>query len=267
MKQVLIFGDSLTQFGYDPGFSGWLAHLSNWLAAKRQVSAYGASGYTTQSYSHLLPYLVRTHWPTPSARASADVVILWLGANDAVLPHMAQHVPLPEYEANLRALMQGMDAAFPNARVKLMLTAPCFQEERWARHDGVPETDPLPRLNKVVRTYVEAAKQVVADMPKWTALDMFAPTYAKAHEQGVDIFCDGLHFNKVGNELVFALVKQALLEQAPDLDDQDKASLVRGWPAWNMLPPMSDKEGVKRVIDEFMAKVDVGAGPVENGSA
>jgi lysophospholipase L1-like esterase len=36
---------------------------------------------------------------------SARLVVLWLGANDAVLEHVPQHVPLEEYDNNLRRMI------------------------------------------------------------------------------------------------------------------------------------------------------------------
>jgi lysophospholipase L1-like esterase len=84
---------------------------------------------------------------------SARLVVIWLGANDACLPEIPQHVPLIEYEANLRQMVSmirarangGNDikavteveakAATPKNGVHiLLLTPPPYDGVKWDEH-------------------------------------------------------------------------------------------------------------------------------------
>ncbi len=94
--------------------------------------------------------------------------MIWLGANDAALPHSVQHVPLARYEANLAALVRAVrdpesPRYAPDTRV-VLLTPPPVQPVRWAKalagFMGSTEVQAPDRSLEESRRYAEGVKTV-----------------------------------------------------------------------------------------------------------
>jgi lysophospholipase L1-like esterase len=106
-KSIVLFGDSLTQYGFKQGAWGLL--LVDYVTPSFDVICRGFSGYTTRSAVPLLP-IVFNALPPPSI-----VTVFW-GANDSSKGRyyfaftrfdvFRQHIPLLEFEANLNKLVE-----------------------------------------------------------------------------------------------------------------------------------------------------------------
>ena len=96
MKKIVCFGDSITEMGNMTELHGYVAQLSDRYARKADVLSRGFSGYTTREAVQLLDEAVLKENP--------DIVVLFFGANDSVMPGQIQHVPLEEYRQHLKAM-------------------------------------------------------------------------------------------------------------------------------------------------------------------
>jgi lysophospholipase L1-like esterase len=105
---IILFGDSITQ----QGFSGWVSRLSDAYTRRADVLNRGYSGYNTRHALDMLPYVFG-----PDCNAEDDktdnvlMVTVFFGANDASLPgdrEHCQHVPIDEYESNLRKIVKSI---------------------------------------------------------------------------------------------------------------------------------------------------------------
>jgi lysophospholipase L1-like esterase len=101
--QILLFGDSITQYSFNPVLQGFGAYLSNIFQRKLDVVNRGYSGYNTAWCLELLPHVLTTTLPCPPNGHSAAIqlITIFLGANDAVLQGNRQYVPLTDYKKNL----------------------------------------------------------------------------------------------------------------------------------------------------------------------
>ncbi|ONM28479.1 Isoamyl acetate-hydrolyzing esterase [Zea mays] len=102
--RLVLFGDSITELSFASG--GWGAALTDRFARQADVVLRGLSGYNTRWALKVLP---RAMEGAAGAGAGADpaAVTVFFGANDASLPDQVQahqHVPLKEYQSNLRAI-------------------------------------------------------------------------------------------------------------------------------------------------------------------
>ncbi|KAH0566325.1 hypothetical protein GP486_000261 [Trichoglossum hirsutum] len=98
--KIILFGDSLTERSFDTNNNGFGAVLQNYYARRVDV---------VNRDAQLPPPLLFT---------------VFLGANDAVLPRFSQHVPLPEYEANLRYYVDTLLAHPMTKGTKIVLITP-----------------------------------------------------------------------------------------------------------------------------------------------
>ncbi|KNE60725.1 hypothetical protein AMAG_06088 [Allomyces macrogynus ATCC 38327] len=232
LPTILLCGDSLTQFAFDPSLHGWAASLSAKLIGRADILNRGASGYTSASYRALLPHLaLPTH---------ADALVVFLGANDAAVPGSTQHVPVAQYRTNLAAILAHLDAKYPTTRARIVVTPPGVYEP------GVQKVFPHSIRTVVGIAQYAAAARAVASQSGWALADVFDAT----KDGAADLFiADGLHLARKGNDVVFDVVWRTLVVQWPDLGNEEKGF---AWPYWATLPP-AGKEGGRALVESLAA--------------
>ena len=116
--QLLLFGDSITQQSFSVG--GFGARLADRYQRRAHVLNFGYSGYNTRWAVELLPHLCDMQV------ATVRLVTIFFGANDAshVEHNERQHVPLSEYKANLRTIIDHVRAHCAAAKIILLCPPP-----------------------------------------------------------------------------------------------------------------------------------------------
>jgi lysophospholipase L1-like esterase len=195
--KLLLLGDSLTQTSLD-GWGGGLAHRYQ---RRADVLNRGMSGYNTRWF---LRY-AQDHgiW---NECGKIVLVVIFFGANDASLadqnPHA--HVPLEEYQANLKKLVEQSQASYPDAKILLITPPPVHHEQRLAfqkerfkdKATGILERT-LENTGKYASACTEVAKD--CDLP---CLDLYNIMKDKGGDDFGIFFSDGLHFSKEGHHFV-----------------------------------------------------------------
>ncbi|ETW02969.1 hypothetical protein H310_05410 [Aphanomyces invadans] len=199
---IVALGDSITQFGADPAIQGFQALLSQDYVRKADVLNRGLSGWTTRWWVQYLPQLIRE-----CGDNAPVLVIIALGANDASLAsgesHI-RHVPLDEYQSNLRVIVNGLRAAFPLCQY-LFLTPPAVDNSKW---------NPADKLNAVTQAYAKACVQVAV------ALNIPVIDTWQATQGRWELFRDGVHPNTQGNVLFHQLIQSSIAASYPHLTPQ-----------------------------------------------
>ncbi|PWZ41625.1 GDSL esterase/lipase [Zea mays] len=101
-SRLMLFGDSITELSFTSG--GWGTALTDRFARQADVVLRGLSGYNTRWALKVLP---RAMEGAAGVGVDPAAVTVFFGANDASLPDQVQahqHVPLKEYQSNLRAI-------------------------------------------------------------------------------------------------------------------------------------------------------------------
>ena len=156
-RAIVLFGDSLTQRGWEP--NGWGAALAHAYGRSCDVYNRGYGGYNTRWCRHMLPHLF------PATESPLLVTVL-LGTNDAALADVepSAHVPLEEYAENLAAIVEHVKRRA--ARV-VLISPPCMDEIGRMAHQrvkyGEKAAGRLDRTNANTARYAEAARTVAAD--------------------------------------------------------------------------------------------------------
>ncbi|KAM3345813.1 hypothetical protein ACQJBY_020381 [Aegilops geniculata] len=201
--RLVLLGDSITEQSFAPG--GWGAALTEHLARQADVVLRGLYGYNTRWALKVLDRAMEGAGP-------GAVVTVFFGANDACLPDRSQayqHVPLGEYQDNLRAICAYFKNKWPSVSI-ILITPPPIHEPARIRDmygDNDPSRHPE-RTNEAASTYAQACIAVAKDLDHpvidiWTQMQKFPDwqTSALSH---------GLHFTPVGNKILFDEVLKTL---------------------------------------------------------
>jgi lysophospholipase L1-like esterase len=104
---IILFGDSITQQGFRGSSAstslGWVSLLSNAYTRRADLLNRGYSGYNTRHVLDILPAVFGE-----CGQDNVLMVTVFFGANDASLfrnGENCQHVPIDEYEDNLRKIV------------------------------------------------------------------------------------------------------------------------------------------------------------------
>jgi lysophospholipase L1-like esterase len=223
---LLLFGDSLTQFGSDRG--GWVASLTHRYSRKLDLLNRGLSGYTTRWY----PQSVIENVPT-----NTRLAIVWLGANDAVLPGKGvQHVPLDEYTTRLEAMLKKIHSQCERI---IVLTPPPLDESKWPDRSNRNTFEYRKRAIQVT----QSLNLVVIDI--WNVFGIFGnesqvdlinmkasvdQEFQNPSQLLLDYYLnDGLHLSEEGNHAVYGAVVAEIQKSFPDLDPDTMQPMFPWW--------------------------------------
>ncbi|VFQ88520.1 unnamed protein product [Cuscuta campestris] len=183
---------------------GWGASLVNHFRRTADVVLRGYSGYNTR---RALGILNMEAFPVEPL-----AVTVFFGANDAALPDRSSsfsHVPIEEYEQNLRSIVSFFKKQWPKVIVILLSPPPISEAARILRNPYGNNTPGLPeRTNGAAGAYAQACLRVATELgvpsvDLWTKVQQ-VPDWETA------CLSDGLHLARAGNALVFAEVVEVL---------------------------------------------------------
>lgn len=193
-EQVILFGDSITQFGFSPSDSGWCAVLANHFQRRVDFINRGFSGYTTRWAKHILPHLV-------NEQNKPDIIVLFFGANDAAT-NTTQGIPIDEYSANIIEMCSYLNRiGLDNSSIILVTPPPVCEMSCKAMRST------LDRSSTAAQQY--AARVIDLGMSLGiTVADIFHEISGK--EDFRKYLSDGLHLSALGNEVVGELLIELL---------------------------------------------------------
>jgi len=219
--RLLLFGDSITQQSFKAG--GWGSTLADVYQRTGDVQLRGYSGYNTRWCCQILPYV----FPPDELEPPALVTVM-LGANDANLPPplknqpveaSRQHVPIEEYKANLRTILNAIKLCCGTRplRVLLMTPPPC-DHIAWKNFCvstyGVPEdADPNRRFENT-EVYAKACLEV-GSQTGTPAVDVHSAFAKRSNWQ--ELFSDGLHPTAAGDAVIAEEVLAAIKKHYPEM--------------------------------------------------
>ncbi|KAI0668538.1 SGNH hydrolase [Trametes maxima] len=212
---IVLLGDSITEISF--AGNGLGARLADVYNRKFDVVNRGFSGYNTDWIIPIFEQIFPTQHQQQHA-PKVRLLTIWFGANDAALPHSKQHVPLDQFQANLRHIIHAVRSPespyySPDTRI-ILITPPPVDPARWAAwlEEAAPETkgDPPDRSFEQAQRYAEGVRDVatqegVAVADAWTRIWEAA---GRDESRLGEYLSDGLHLNTRG----YAVVYDALIE-------------------------------------------------------
>jgi len=202
---ILLLGDSLTQRGFSPE-GKWVSKLANHLAGKCDVINRGFSGYNTRMVGHFLP---DSDIIQPDMVKRNIATFVFLGANDSVEPDQGQHVPIDEYQANLRKILDFLEGAGISKGKLVLVPPPPCDEEAWKRfiekRDGTQLQGPT-KTKELTRKYHDTCVKTAREH----GYKHVTGIWDEMENDCSAMFCDGLHFSEEGSEVLAKLMIQHL---------------------------------------------------------
>ncbi|KAH7089016.1 SGNH hydrolase-type esterase domain-containing protein [Paraphoma chrysanthemicola] len=122
LPEFILFGDSLTEWGFDPTTLGYGHHLEKMYAGKARVVNEGQAGYTTTSLASDFARII-DRATSPSAAPTLLFTIL-LGANDACIIGETEYVPWHTFSANIRNFLETILTQDAMSETKIVLITP-----------------------------------------------------------------------------------------------------------------------------------------------
>ncbi len=213
--RIVLFGDSITQRGFELEHRGWAAGLANAYSRKSDIINRGYSGYNTRWASQLVDSVASEFDRGQGAGGArkGDILTIFFGANDAALASTEsganQHVPISEYSENLAAMVDKFrDLLGPSPPPIVLISPPPVDERAWAGFMGEPTSN---RTLESSKKYAEACRQVSA--AKGAAfVDTWSAIYGGGHLS--ECFMDGLHLSSKGNDIVLEALAKTIAESS-----------------------------------------------------
>ncbi|CAM6098249.1 unnamed protein product [Calypogeia fissa] len=198
--QIVLFGDSLTEWSFRVDECGWGASLANHFSRKADVVARGFGGYNTRLAKIMLDRI----FPIPSSNPPI-LVTVGFGANDSSDPnasHKILSVPVAEYGQNLRKIVTHLKKQSDTTKI-ILFTPPPVSEKMlvkqwlmWPDFSGIPT-----RRNEHTRLYAEEVVKVAWD-EKLPVINLWS-IFQEEADWEEKYLSDGLHLTSQGNAKVF----------------------------------------------------------------
>ncbi|XP_008935490.1 PREDICTED: isoamyl acetate-hydrolyzing esterase 1 homolog, partial [Merops nubicus] len=175
---------------------GWGTYLAERLVRKCDVVNRGFSGYNTRWAKLILPRLISKS----TSAESIVAVTIFFGANDSALKDLnpKQHVPLEEYAANLKSMIQYLKSVDITEDRIILITPPPLQESAWEKA-CLARGERLNRCNATAGEYAQACVQVARDCGT-DALDLW--TLMQKKQDFSSYLSDGLHLSTEGSSFL-----------------------------------------------------------------
>lgn len=193
-KRLILFGDSITQFG-----SHGLALLQDRYQRRLDVVNRGFSGYNSNHAVVLLPKILEQ---------PLDLIVIFFGTNDAAFTK--QHVDVEQYTKNIEEMVR-----VSKRHAKVVVVGPGLHDKNWA----IANKDINFSTNGETRRYSAAAKAVamqekVPFVDLWEEMKNAGGWLEEALlKDEVDIkrfLSDGIHYTPEAYKLYFEALARAI---------------------------------------------------------
>lgn len=201
--QFVLFGSSIVQLSYS--LQGWGAILAHLYARKADIILRGYSGWNSRRAVQVLDEIF-----PKNATEQPDLVIVYFGGNDSLLPHpsgLGQHVPLQEYIENMRKIGTHLKSLSKKTRL-IFLSAPPVNEAQ-IYGTSVPLGQRL-RNNESCQKYSEVCLKLCHEM-NIKAIDLWSALQKRGNWRDV-CFTDGIHLTSEGSNIVAKEILKVIKE-------------------------------------------------------
>lgn len=175
MNNILLIGDSLTEFGYK---NGWGDHLKEWYHNKATVINKGISKYSSLMIKDIFLKLIE--------KQNFKLCTILLGTNDCYNPNCL--VSPFVYKQNILFMIDILRKINPTCLIFLI-------------------TPPICNIHPGIMQYVDKIYEIIGERPFITLIDLYNGTNNIDYS---DLNGDGVHLNSSGNFKIFIKIKETI---------------------------------------------------------
>ncbi|CAM1302003.1 IAH1 (predicted) [Pycnogonum litorale] len=199
--QVILFGDSLIQYSFDPDRGCWGALIADRLRRRCDVINRGLSGYTSETALLSLPRLFSEE---NFNRDCVQAFVILLGTNDSLVHVNSQEerpfLTTKQYETNLISIIDKMTKLGLSRDKMILITPPPS-----SRNDSIDYYTTEGRADIYTTVNIKGYAQRCAKVGQKLKLEVIDinKELTKLPDWRSCLY-DGIHFNRKGADFVFA---------------------------------------------------------------
>ncbi|KAK4268607.1 hypothetical protein QN277_025232 [Acacia crassicarpa] len=201
--QIVLFGSSIVELSFS--HQGWGSILTHLYSRRADIVLRGYCGWNSRRALEVLSQV----FPKENG-VQPDLVIVYFGGNDSMLPHpsgLGPHVPLPEYIQNMRTIALHLQSLSQKTRLIFLTAPPVNKAQIQKSFSGVLS---LTRTNESGRIYSEACLKLCQEM-NIKAIDLW--NALQQRDDWLDVcFTDGIHLSSEGSKIVAKEILKVLKE-------------------------------------------------------
>lgn len=214
-----MFGDSITEFAFEPERFSLGAALQNRYVRRLQILHRGFSGYTSIQAIHLAREILAVEHDSKPPKQQIKLAYVFFGTNDARLKGTSkdnnQHVPLEDYIKNMSHIIE----LFKKREIPLIVVLPGLHDQAmWeSSRPGDLATGDY-RNNDTNRKYGQALASK-CDQLGVPYLDMLSimETELQKGRSSEDLLLDGVHYTGLTYRLFYEKLVSIIDDRFPTL--------------------------------------------------
>lgn len=194
--KITLFGDSITRRSVDPDNGCWGSMIHYRVGNYFDIDERGFEGYNSRWGLDLMSKLF-----PKSYLNKVEIFVLFLGHNDSLeYNHFPAHVPLDEYDSNMRAIIKYLLENGLQPKNIVMITPTWYhlgEFEKFLISLSIPKTG---KDFDKAKKYADAVLQIAKDFDI-DCMDFFDTS--SQYQPLETLFCDGIHLSRTGAKLLF----------------------------------------------------------------
>lgn len=220
-KKFLLFGDSITEFAFNPEHFTVGSALTNLYTRKLDILQRGYAGYNSRWAIPVLEKIIE--------QDGKDIIIgtLFFGTNDSV-ENGPQMVPIPEFVDNMKKMIRMMK----EANIKPIVIGPGLIDRGvWDVLKSQDIEKGWIRSNKLFEEYTNALIDLTTDenVPFVDLRKSFLETSKIKNENWQKYLIDGLHFSGDGYRIFFEKLMEVINQYYPECSPENIKTILPYW--------------------------------------
>lgn len=231
--KITLFGDSITRRSMDPDNGCWASFIAHHVGAFMNVDPRGFDGYNSRWGLSLMPKLF-----PKSYLEKVEIFIPFFGHNDAWAKPFPAHVPVEEYESNMRGIIKYLNENGLGNEKIILITPTWFHNESFQVFLKESHFPSLTKDLETAKKYSDAILRIAKDL-NITVLDFFEISLKQ--EPLKEMFCDGIHYSRKGARLLYQHLIPIIEEKVGTTFKKPFADL------WHVIP-LEERDEVKPLL-------------------
>lgn len=234
--KITLFGDSITRRSMDPDNGCWGSFIAHHVGGFMNVDPRGFEGYNSRWGLSLMPKLF-----PKSYLDKVEIFIPFFGHNDVWKEPYPAHVPVEEFESNMRGIVNYLiDNGLGKEKI-ILITPTWYHDKSFQVYLKEIKMPPLSKDLESAREYTDVILRIATEMDI-TVLDFFEISLKQ--EPLEEIFCDGIHYSRKGARLMYQNLIP-LIEKK--VESTYKKRFVDLW----HVTPLEERDEIKPLLTAF----------------